>query len=129
MLNTNVIIYIVIIILISIFIYYILRIRKNKPIIKNFKASNIWKAFLLNSIAASLVIFIALTTKRNFDTFRTTAKNNSHSDDDVKEQQVVQTTNVTSVILTLTSTFVSSMLAYTVMYVTVGFGGGMMTTS
>ncbi len=81
-------------------------------------------------MAASLVIFIALTTKRTFDTFRTTTKINSHDNDDViNEQQVVQTTNILSVILTLTTTFVTSMLAYTVMYVAFGFGGGMITTS
>jgi len=101
-------IYIVFLIVASISLYFILRWRKDKPIIHNFRSSNIWKAFVLNSIAASLVIFIAMTTKKNLDKY-------TGSD-------------VVSVVLTLSTTFVTSMIAFTIMFVIFGFGAGMITT-
>lgn len=116
----------------AIAVYLVLRWRKDKPIIHHFKASSIWKAFVLNSVAASLVIFIALTTKKTFDNYV-----GDHDDDDVtdndhnidKDRKVVQKTNPLSVFLTLTSTFMTSMVAYTVMYVLFGFGSGMIAVS
>jgi len=119
-------IYIVTLIIASISVYYVLKWRKNKPIIQHFTASTIWKAFVLNAIAASLVIFIALTTKKQFDTFH---YRNDDDDDyiiDVTEKMIVQRTNFISIFLTLTSTFVTSMVAYTIMYVLFGFGGGLL---
>ena len=110
-------VYILILFITSVVIYFILKWRQNKPIFRNFQSSNIWKAFILNSIAASIIIFIALTVKQNFDTY-------DDKDDDTTK--VASKTNVKSVFLTLSSTFVSSMLAYTLMYASFGFGGGML---
>ena len=125
-------IYLVILIVSAIVVYFVLRWRKDRPLIHHFKASSIWKAFVLNSIAASLVIFIALTTKKEFDSYT-----KDHGDDDVtdndhnvdKDSRVVQKTNPLSVFLTLTSTFMTSMIAYTVLYVLFGFGSGMIAVS
>jgi hypothetical protein len=63
---------------------------------------------MLNSLAASLVIFIAMATKKNFDSYT------GHD-------------NAISIILTLSTTFVTSMVAFTMMYVLFGFGVGMIT--
>ena len=92
-------------------VYLILMWRKDKkPIIQDFRASNIWKAFVLNSIAASLVIFIAIATKKEFDT------NFSANKDGI---------DYLSVFFTLASTFVTSMVSFTLLYTLFGFGGGM----
>lgn len=86
------------------------------PLIKGFTSTNIWKAFLLNSIASTLVIFIAVTVKERYDTFT-----------DKKNEEVKRTTNYRSIGLTLLATFLATMLAYTLMYLVFGFGGGMLT--
>ena len=91
------------------------------PLISGFRSTNIWKAFILNSIASSLVIIIALTVKSNFDTF-SNSKNHTHKD----TQNVKQQTNFKSIMLTIVATFISSMIAYSTMYFLVGYGGGML---
>lgn len=112
-------IYLLVLFIVSVSVYFIINSRQGKnPLFNNFTASNIWKAFVLNSIAASVIIFIALTVKQTFDTY---GVDTSQTD--------VPTTNVGSVILTLGSTFVSSLLAYTIMYTFFGFGGGMLATT
>jgi len=85
------------------------------PLIHGLRSTNIWKAFLLNSLAATLVIFIAMTVKGRFDKF--TDKNN---------RQIVRTTNAKSIILTLAATFTASMLAYSLLYFLFGYGYGML---
>jgi len=86
---------------------------------------------MLNSIAASLVIFIALTTKKIFDNYFEDEDDEDDEDDDdnVGKKQKVHGTNALSIFLTLTSTFMTSMLAYTILYVLFGFGGGMIAIS
>ena len=87
------------------------------PLISGFQSTNIWRAFTLNSIASSLVIIIALTVKTKFDTF---------SDKNKYSKDVKQNTNLKSILLTITATFISSMLAYSAMYFIFGYGGGML---
>ena len=131
MVKTSVWIYTGTLIVAAIVVYLVLKWRKGKPLIHHFKASSVWKAFVLNSIAASLVIFIALTTKKEFDNYTS-----DHGDDDVNDNdhnvdsgKKVETTNPLSVFLTLTSTFMTSMVAYTVMFVLFGFGSGMISVA
>ena len=107
--------------IISIIIYFILKWRQGKPLFHHFQASNIWKAFVLNSIATTMVIFIALTVKQEFDTYHVV----DNDDDDNKKQTSKPKPNFASVFLTLSTTFVVSMLAYTIMYTLFGFGVGM----
>ena len=87
------------------------------PLISGFRSTNIWKAFILNSIVSSLVIIIALTVKSKFDTF----SNSKDDTDNVKQQ-----TNLKSILLTIIATFISSMIAYSSMYFIIGYGGGML---
>ena len=86
------------------------------PLIKNFRSTNIWKAFILNSIAAAIVIVIGITVKDHFDTYTT------HDD----KGKITRKTNFTSISLTVLFTFLTSFLAYTIMYFVFGFGGGML---
>lgn len=83
------------------------------PIFDNFKSTSVWKAFTLNSISATLVIFIAITVKGKFDNYVN------------KNKQVIRQTSWSSIIFTLLFTFMASIAAYTVMYFTFGFGGAM----
>ena len=87
------------------------------PLISGFRSTNIWKAFILNSIVSSLVIIIALTVKSKFDTF----SNSKDDTDNVKQQ-----TNLKSILLTIIATFISSMISYSSMYFILGYGGGML---
>lgn len=90
------------------------------PLISGFRSTNVWKAFILNSISSSLVIIIALSVKSNFDTFSNN-KDISKYTNDVKQQ-----TNFKSIMLTIIATFISSMIAYSIMYFLFGYGGGML---
>ena len=128
----------------AIFVGVTLTWRKGKPLIHHFRATNIWKAFVLNSIATTLIIFIAMTVKSRFDTYTDKDGNNLFvqtqspkgsqraeekvSTDDKDTQTIKHSTNPVSVILTIISTFATSMVAFTIMYAFFGFGGGMLTT-
>ena len=112
MVNNAVWIYSIILSVAMLAVYLVLRWRKDKkPIINNFTASNIWKAFVLNSIAAALVILVAIVTKKEFDTSFITGDKTG--------------VNYIGTFFTLISTFVTSMVAFTLLYVVFGFGGGM----
>ena len=87
------------------------------PLISGFRSTSVWKAFFLNSIASTLVIFIAINVKSRFDKF--TYKKDP-------DREIVRTTNWQSIVLTLISTFATSMIAFSVMYFVFGFGGGML---
>lgn len=84
------------------------------PLFHNFRATNVWKAFTLNSIVSALVILIAITIKGKLDTYV-----------DKDNKQVQRYTTVSSVFFTLLFTFMASYTAYTIMYFTFGFGAAM----
>lgn len=89
------------------------------PLISGFRSTNIWKAFILNSIVSSLVIIIALTVKSKFDTF-------SNINTDMHINDVKQQTNFKSIMLTIIATFIASMISYSIMYFLFDYGGGML---
>ncbi len=76
-------------------------VKRNKPMF-SFRATTIWHAFLLNSFAQSLVIVVAMFTRRIYD-----QKSNGE-------------------VITALTTFVTCLMAYCIMYTLVGFGGGML---
>ena len=86
------------------------------PLIKGMESTSIWKAFFLNALASTLIIFIAVTVKERFDTFK-----------DKKNEEIIRTTSLKSIGFTLLATFVATMIAYTMMYIIFGYGGGMLT--
>ena len=45
------------------------------PLIKNFKSTSLWKAFVLNSVTASIIVVLAISVKDSLDRF--TNYNNS----------------------------------------------------
>lgn len=86
------------------------------PLIKGFTSTSIWKAFILNSLASTLVILIAVTVKERYDTFT-----------DNKNNKISRSTSTKSLVLTVIATFFATLFAYTVMYLIFGYGGGMLT--
>ncbi len=124
MVNPTVWIYLITILVSGLVIYVTLKWRQNKPLIQHFRSSTIWKAFVLNSIAATLIIFIAITTHNTFNNYFIDHEDDTTNDDN-KTTKVISKTNLLSILFTLTSTFMISMVAYTILYVLFGFGGGM----
>ncbi len=90
------------------------------PIIKNFRATNVWKAFILNSMLTSIVILVSITSKQYLD---------NYIDLDDDDNKVIHKTSFKSLIITLILTFIVSMISYIIMYFTFGFGGGMLAAS
>jgi hypothetical protein len=96
------------------------------PIIKNFRATNVWKAFILNSILTSVIILVSVTSKQYLDNYIIIDNN----DDDKKgNNKIVHTTNFKSLMISLLLTFTISMLSYTIMYFTFGYGSGMLVSN
>lgn len=94
------------------------------PIIKNFRATNVWKAFILNSILTSIIILVSITTKQYLDNYNIIIDNS----EDKNKGKVVHKTNFKSVMISLLLTFIISMISYTIMYFTFGYGAGMVVT-
>ena len=86
------------------------------PLIKNFKSTTIWKAFILNSIVSTLVIILAITIKDRMDKYT-----------DKKGKKITRTTDLKILGATILVTFSATLMAYILMYITVGYGGGMLT--
>ena len=82
---------------------------------EGFKATTVWKAFILNSIIAALVILIAMIVKDNLDTYK-----------DVDGRIVTRTSSFGGLTATLIITFLASLLAFTAMHFTFDFGQGML---
>ena len=88
-------------------------------LIHHFHSTSLWKAFILNSMVTSLVILIAITLKSNLD--------NYISVDDTTN--IHRITNWYSITITLLVTFCTTLIAYLIMYLLFGFGGGMLSES
>ena len=85
-------------------------------IIKNFKSSNVWRAFILNSIAATLIIYISIEMQHHYRVFKDDKGNKINS----------EATPVDDTIISLCLTFLTSLFAYILLYIVFGFGGGML---
>ena len=85
------------------------------PLVKGFKATSIWKAFILQSIAATIIIFIAVTLKAKYDKYT-----------DIQGNEVYSNITWKSIIFTLLFTFAAALFAYASMFWLFGFGGGML---
>lgn len=82
-------------------------------IYNGFRSTNVWNAFILNSIVSALVILIALVVKGKLDTY--TDKNGDN---------VIRSTSWKSVVITFVATFFASFTAFTLMHITLDYGGG-----
>lgn len=87
-------------------------------LIKNFRATDVWKAFILNSLLTSIIILVSITSKQYLDNF-------IEDNDTTITGKNVRKTSVPNIIISFVLTFIISMISYIIMYYTFGFGGGM----
>jgi hypothetical protein len=87
-------------------------------LIKHFRSTSLWKAFVLNAICTTLTIYIAVTVNNYLDKID---KNNDDKNND-------KYTTILNTILTLLITFCTALLSYYIMYITFGYGGGMLSS-
>jgi len=87
-------------------------------LIKHFRSTSLWKAFVLNAICTTLTIFIAVAVNNYLDKID---KNNDDKNND-------KYTAILNTILTLLITFCTALLSYYIMYITFGYGGGMLSS-
>jgi len=80
-------------------------------LVKGFKSTDVWKAFLLNGIATSIAVIVAIFLKDFWD------KKNNSSHVRISTRQII---------ITFASTFAAVFLAYTALHFIFGFGGGML---
>ena len=85
------------------------------PLIQNFRSTSLTKAFILNSIAASITVVLAIAIKDGLDRFTNYNKNEEENKPDFS-----------NIIITLIITYCVSMLTYIFMFYVFGFGGGML---
>jgi hypothetical protein len=97
----------------------------NIPLI-DFKADQIWKAFILNSLSQSTIILIAILIKQQLDSIYIKHAEEENDIKHVLKGELLQTT-WWSVLLTFIVTFIASLSCYWIMYLLFGFGGGMLT--
>lgn len=92
------------------------------PVFKGLTSTTIWKAFLLNALASSLIIVLAITIKQYFDVY--IIKGNTPKDKDVVEHNTVWT----GVFFSFLITFIATYLSFLLLHWLFGFGGGMLVT-
>jgi len=80
-------------------------------IIKGFRSTDVWNAFVLNGIATSIAVIVAIFLKDFWD------KQNNSSHVRITKRQII---------ITFISTFAAVFLAYTALHLIFGFGGGML---
>lgn len=84
-----------------------------KPLYMGFRSTTIWKAFILNSVANSIIIFLAIYLKQKFD--------NVYDTDGL---DVTTETTWKSAAITMFVTFLSTLLTYSMLWFTLGYGMG-----
>lgn len=88
------------------------------PLIFDFRSTTIWKAFILNSLAASIAIVVALYVKTNYDTYI-----------DRHNRTIQEVTNPTSIFFTFIATFTATFLSFTLLHFIFGYGAGQLALS
>ena len=99
------------------YLQIIIKINKDtmniKPLYMGFRSTTIWKAFILNSVANSIIIFLAIYLKQKFD--------NVYDTDGL---DVTTETTWKSAAITMFVTFLSTLLTYSMLWFTLGYGMG-----
>jgi hypothetical protein len=87
---------------------------KMHPLIKGFKSTAIWKAFILNAITTSIAIVTTILVKSQLDKIKLR-----------KDGTVVRVTSFKNVLISLLAGFFSALIAYGTMWLIFGYGKGM----
>jgi hypothetical protein len=85
------------------------------PLFEGFRSTNVWNAFVLNSLVAAIAIVIAIVVKGSLDTYK-----------DEKGNEVKRISSIGNILATLLITFGASMLTYTFFHFTLDYGKGML---
>ena len=86
----------------------------NLPIFKHFYANTFLKAFILNAFALAIISALSIETRIYLDSIGKKVKDASLS-------------NFTKTVIVFISAFIVGTVIYLLMYIFVGFGGGMLT--
>ena len=89
------------------------------PLIHSFKATTIRNAFILNSLASTITIVVAILLKNEYNQY---FENHTGGIKKVKQAKLTFSQIVTLMVIT----FFTSMITYTLLYFLFGFGGGML---
>jgi hypothetical protein len=79
----------------------------------NFRATSIWKAFILNAFAVSFIAIIAVESRRQVGKLTI---------------DVLDISNASKELISFVATFIAAMIVYMAMYLAVGYGGGMLSS-
>ena len=88
----------------------------NVPLYKNFFADTFIKAFILNAISVAVISALSIEMRSYLDAVGRDAKGSWNLNDPTKT------------IIVFTSAFIVAIIVYILLYVIVGFGGGMLTS-
>ncbi len=80
------------------------------PLVRNFRSTNIWKAFALNALATSIAIVVAIEIKTRLDTIA-----------DQNGDTIQQQTNLKSVVVTFLFTLAATFFAFALLHFVFGF--------
>lgn len=87
------------------------------PLIKGFQSTTIPKAFVLNSLAASIAIVIVVYVKDRHEIFIDEHKHSPKRSVELK-----------SMVNTFIITYIATFLSFTILYYIFGYGGGQLTS-
>jgi hypothetical protein len=88
------------------------------PLIKGFESTTYWKAFILNALATTIAIFVAVFVKSKLGSLV-----------DKNGNPIRDVSSPTSLFITLLSTFFAALGSYILLHFIFGFGGGMLATT
>lgn len=94
------------------------------PVVKNFYATSIFKAFILNAIAVALIATMAVELRKELNDVKGRfylLVNPLFAGNELTERQ--------KAIVVAIASFLGAILVYHFMYLLFGFGGGMLTSS
>lgn len=98
-------------------------VQQRLPVLKNFYATSIFKAFILNAIAVALIATMAVELRKELDDVKGSfylLVNPLFAGNELTERQ--------KAIVVAIASFLGAILVYHFMYLIFGFGGGMLTS-
>lgn len=85
------------------------------PIIEGLESTTIAKAFVLNAIATTAIVFTAVFLKARLSKF-----------EDIFGRKITKVHSTQEIVMTLLVTFLAAIITYTLLYYIFGFGYGML---
>jgi len=99
-------------------------VKEKFPVVKNFYATSIFKAFILNAIAVALIATMAIELRKELNDVKGRFYlfvNPLFAGNELTERQ--------KAIVVAIASFIGAILVYHFMFFIFGFGGGMLTTN